>query len=169
MEEVVDSLYRLSDSFFRFWYRYVYPNKSEIECGLHDTLYEEVITPDLNEFLGSGLERIAMEYVYRQNLTGNLPVRFNKCGRFWNKGYEIDILAIGKSGVIIVECKWRNQVQGMEVYNALAVKSQGLFDSDKKYYYIFSRSGFTDNLSAFAAKNRNVFLVDLYQITFIGK
>lgn len=157
-------LYRLSDSFFRFWYRYVYPNKSEIECGLYDLLYEEVIAPDLNEFLGSGFERIAMEYLYRQNLAGNLPIRFNKCGRFWNKGCEIDILAIGKSGVIFGECKWRNQAQGMEVYDALAAKSQGLFDSDKKYYYIFSKNGFTDSLSAFAANNRNVFLVDLNQM-----
>lgn len=154
-------LYRICDSFFRFWYRYVYPNKSEIESGYDDCLYEDTIEPDLNEFFGSGFEHIAEQYLWRQNKTGKLPIRFKKCGRFWTKGCEIDIVALGKTGIIVGECKWKNKVQGTEVYEALFAKSERFTDYQYKYYYIFSKSGFTQSLSTFAANNPNVFLVGI--------
>ena len=154
-------LYRISDNFFRFWYRYVYPNKSEIESGFDDCLFENTIEPDLNEFFGLGFEHIAEQYLWHQNKAGKLPIRFKKCGRFWAKGCEIDIIAINKSEIIIGECKWKNKPQGTEVYEALFAKSERFNNYQCKYYFIFSKSGFMQNLSTFAANNPNAFLVGI--------
>lgn len=154
-------LYRISDSFFRFWYRYVYPNKSEIESGLGDRLYKDVLEPDMNEFFGAGFEHIALQYLLRQNKAGKLPIHFNKCGRYWTKDCEIDIMALGKAGIIIGECKWRNKAQGTEVYEYLFAKAERFTDYKDKYYYIFSKSGFTQSLSVFAADRPNIFLIGM--------
>ena len=45
-------LYRLSDPFLRFWFRYVYPNRSALEAGAGREVLETVVLPDLDTFMG---------------------------------------------------------------------------------------------------------------------
>ncbi len=46
------SLYRLADPFLRFWFRYVYPNRSALEAGRSRQALESIVLPDLDTFMG---------------------------------------------------------------------------------------------------------------------
>ena len=44
-----DTLYRLADSMYVFWYRFVRPNISSISRGVGEQIYEAVVIPQLND------------------------------------------------------------------------------------------------------------------------
>lgn len=46
-------LYQLSDNFFRFWYSFVFPYRSELERGDVEGVYERHIKPVLHDFAGN--------------------------------------------------------------------------------------------------------------------
>ena len=154
-------LYKICDNYFRFWYRYVFPYKSEIESGSVDYFFKNTVEPDLNEFCGLAFESIAKQYLWRKNKEDKLPIHFSKCGRYWSKDCEIDILALSRKEIIFGECKWKNKVQGEKVYEDLVVKSKRFAEYEDRYFYIFSKSGFTQALKDIAANNNKIFLVGI--------
>jgi len=48
-------LYYLEDHFFRFWFRFIYPNYSYLEENETDYVWDKKINPYLNEFSGYAL------------------------------------------------------------------------------------------------------------------
>ena len=164
-----NSLYRLSDNMFRFWYRFVIDNSMNIESGMFDHIYNEKIRSQLPEYMGHIFEDICIQYMKRQNRVLALPFVFDKIGRWWGnnplekKQEEIDFIALNGNKAIFGECKWKNTVS-VDVFNALKIKAEMFRQFDKKYYYIFSKSGFSESLQAAAAQDKNVRLITLYDI-----
>lgn len=56
-ERVRDARYKLSDNFFSFWFRFVYPNRSDIERG-EVAAVMALIKKDLNSFVGRKFEKV---------------------------------------------------------------------------------------------------------------
>ncbi|MCG8500230.1 MAG: DUF234 domain-containing protein [Firmicutes bacterium] len=98
-----------------------------------------------------------------------MPFVFGRIGRWWGnhpakkRQEEIDILAVDNENAIFGECKWRNELVGVDIYNELLEKSKILKQYTNKYYFLFSKSGFTTELKE-KAKELNVELVDLERI-----
>jgi len=161
------SIYKIKDNFFRFWYRFVFINKALIEQGLIDEVLENKIKPFMNEFIGEVYEEICMDYLKILNKKKKLPFIFEKIGKWWgNNPYkrreeEIDIVALDKNNIIFGECKWQNKKVDISVLNSLIEKS-ALFNYQNKYYILFSKSGFTDDVINFAKNNSNVFLIEKF-------
>ncbi|EGD51887.1 DUF234 DEXX-box ATPase [Thermoanaerobacter ethanolicus JW 200] len=161
------SIYKIKDNFFRFWYRFVFTNKALIEQGLIDEVLENKIKPFINEFIGEVYEEICMDYLKILNKKKKLPFIFEKIGKWWgNNPYkrreeEIDIVALDKNNIIFGECKWQNKKVDISVLNSLIEKS-ALFNYQNKYYILFSKSGFTDDVINFAKNNSNVFLIEKF-------
>ena len=76
------------------------------------------------------------------------------------KEEEIDIVCINNNSGLFAECKWRNQKTGIKEYNELVRKS-GLVRTENKYYYLFSKSGFTKELETISREINNLSLVKL--------
>jgi hypothetical protein len=158
------SIYKIKDNFFRFWYRFVFSNKALIEQGLIDEVLENKIKPFMNEFIGEVYEEICMDYLKILNKNKKLPFIFEKIGKWWgNNPYkkreeEIDIVALKKNSAIFGECNWQNRKVDITVLNDLIEKS-ALFDCDDKYYVLFSKRGFADDVINFAKHNNNVLLI----------
>ena len=154
-----NTLYRLNDGMFRFWYRFVYDNVSEISMYKGDFVYEQ-IEPFIPDFMGEAFEDICIQWLWRENFEGRLPFSFKDCGRWWgtNPIYraqrEIDILAHGKDreSAIFCECKWRNEKVSAGTINDLVDRSV-MFNYNAKYYFVFSKSGFTTGAKAMASEN----------------
>jgi len=131
---------------------------------LFDEVIENKIKPFINEFTGEVYEEICMDYLKILNKNRKLPFVFERIGKWWgNNPYkkreeEIDIVAYGKNSIIFGECKWQNTKTDMSVLNNLIEKSV-LFDYPEKYYVLFSKSGFTEDLINFAKHNTNVILI----------
>lgn len=50
------TLYRLADSMYVFWYRFVRPNISSISRGVGEQIYSSVVIPQLSDFMGEVIE-----------------------------------------------------------------------------------------------------------------
>jgi len=158
------SVYSIEDNMFRFWYRFVLDNNSIIARGAADLVYKR-IEPQLSDYMGKVFEEICKQYLWKQLLSGNCPVEFNSLGRWWGNDpkekcqTEIDIMGEqDKNTALFAECKWTNEKVDLGVLETL-VKRSNLFAYKTKYYYLFSKSGFTKGCVGKANEMGNVYLV----------
>lgn len=163
------TLYRLEDSMFLFWYRFVRPNVSSIIRGIGDTIYGQLVKPQLNDFMGDIFEEICRQYLYLPHVYPTLPFPISEVGRWWGNNpkkrcqEEIDLMSVQGDNALFGECKWRNSPTGIDVLSTLRARG-GLFHYQKKYYMLFSKMGFSGELAEMAAGDAEVFLVSFEQM-----
>jgi AAA+ ATPase superfamily predicted ATPase len=158
-------LYQITDNFFRFWYAFVFPNMSALEEGDVDGIYQYAISPVMNEYASRIFESICREYLNKQNILGNLPFRYTKIGRWWDKANELDIMATDrdKEHFILGECKFTNSPFDLQELNKTVSKFTPKKTTAKVYYYLFSKNGFTEEVKE-KARRENVCLVDINEM-----
>ena len=163
------SIYSLSDNLFKFWYRFIANNKVLIEFNDNkEQVYNELIKPNLNDYIGHIFEDICKDYILLHINTDKIPFILNQIGRWWGTNSitkteeEIDIVSFTNDNkkAFFVECKWKNEKVGINVLKDLIRKSELLPQFENKFYGIFSKSGFTKELKEYAEKN-NIYLYDL--------
>ena len=176
-------LYRITDSFFRFWFRFVAPNISELEDGDAEGVFEHMVLPHLSDFAASAFEAVCHEFIRKKNRAGELPFRVAKQGRWWGKvnkpilgedgkqrltamDAEVDILAVDEKMkcYILGECKFRKAKTDVADFENLREKSAFVKKGEKIYFAMFSKSGFAKSLSALAEKDESVLLFSLTDI-----
>jgi AAA+ ATPase superfamily predicted ATPase len=161
------SLYFVKDNLFRFWYRFIPDNMSSIMAGRPEQVYEKEISPLLDQYMGASFEDICRQYLV---FHADVPFTIKEIGSWWGGNpatkvrEEIDILAVNGGNAIFGECKWRSALTDLSVLNDLKRKA-GLFrEFDERYYYLFSRSGFTSGVKEAAEDDRSVRLISLADI-----
>jgi len=162
------TIYSVSDQLFRFWYRYVFGNKTLLETGAQEIVWNRRIEPDYSNYMGIVFEQVCREYLLMKNSKGELPVLFTAIGRWWGtdsrtkQQTEIDIIARDKDDYLMCECKWRNEPLDIAVLNGLMEKAD-VFSKKRgsTYYVLFSKSGFTDGVKAKAEADKNIILVGI--------
>lgn len=157
-------IYKLHDLFFRFWYRFVFPNFSSLEFGDWENIYDLVVEPQLNEFASFPFEDICIEWLRGKNRKRELPFIFTQIGRWWDKDVEIDIIAANedKSEILSAECKFHNSaVNDSDLKKHLNKNLSTLKKKDNAvvHFWYFSWSGFTAQAKEFAAQN-NMTLIE---------
>ncbi|MDQ2087074.1 ATP-binding protein [Herbivorax sp. ANBcel31] len=155
-------IYKIDNSYFRFYYAFVYPYISELLEGGADIIYEEVILKRLSMFVSWEFENIAISKLRELGKNNLLPIRPIKIGRWWHKDNEIDIVACDiKNNFIFGECKWKREKVSSRTLEQLKIKSSNIGEKVKRSSYVlFSKSGFTDEILRYAYKNKEVTLVD---------
>ena len=97
--------YFLTNNFIRFWFRYIYPDRSLYEIGKYERI-EEKILEDWNRFMGFVFEEFSRNFVIKV-----FGADFNRIGGWWDRrGNEIDILCINdkNKNALFLEVKWRD-------------------------------------------------------------
>lgn len=98
--------YRLTDPFFRFWFRFVFPNRSLLERGrTQDVL--RIVERDLDVYMGQAYEDICREWVGR--FAGDTLPASQQLGSWWSRDgqTEIDIVGISRGRYdLLASCKW---------------------------------------------------------------
>lgn len=160
-------VYRLADNMFRFWYRFILPNKSTIERRMPRRALAAVgrYFPD---YMGEVFEKVCREWLWRQNMNGKLAKEFDDLGRWWGNNpaqrreEEVDIVGIAEGSPILVgECKWRNEGIGMDVADTLAERASLIRASPDAHRYLFSKTTFSDALIKAASHDGALHLVGL--------
>lgn len=159
-EKSKKGMYLLEDHFFRFWFHYVYPNRSFIEEGQIDYVLDRKIMPSIDRFISWSFEEVC-----RSRVRKGLPqgIQCNRVGRWWSRESEIDIvgLAEDEKAIVFGEAKWSVNPVGMDILDNLERKAK-LVDwrrgERKEYFVLFSRSGFTAKLEKFAGERRDLLL-----------
>ncbi len=165
------TIFGISDFMFRFWYRYVFANRTLIETGARQAVWSKRIEPDYNNYMGLVFERVCAEYLSLKNAKGELPILFTSIGRWWGTDpathaqTEIDLIASDGEDYIFGECKWRNDKLDINVLRELEAKAD-IFrkNRNRTYYILFSKSGFTEAVVNEAESNDNIKLVDLVDL-----
>ena len=162
------TIYGISDFMFRFWYRYVFTNRTLIETGAREAVWLKRIKPDYNNYMGLVFEKVCMDYLTERNARGELPILFTSIGRWWGTDsatrtqVEIDLIANDGKEYLIGECKWRKEKLDMAVLQALKEKADTFRKNrDRTWFVLFSKSGFTQAVIEEAKKDDTVILVDL--------
>lgn len=138
-------LYQVSDNLFTFWFRFVHPNIERIERGEGDLVLHTDIQPQFTQYTGKPFESMAEDLFLEFNRKGLLPFRFDTIGSWWDKGEEIDLVALQKEGpsILFCECKWQDSVNAEKLLEKLKQKAAGVPWMDKtrkEYYCIIART-----------------------------
>ncbi len=149
--------YVLKDYFFRFWFRYIYPNSSLIEIGKPDIVLD-IIKRDFNNYLDTIFEDISGELLQNLSLNGKLPL-FTKWGKWWRMDHEIDLVATNEAtgDILFCDCTWEDTETDKSIMEELLEKSEKVEWGDQKrknYYALASKKGFTQEAKKFAQGKR---------------
>ncbi len=92
-------IYLIKDSIFDFWFNFVFKHREEIEMGAF-----RLIEGEKNTYVGKKFESFVRNEIFRFLL----PFEFEKIGRWWHKGEEIDIVAVNdkRKRIAFFEVKW---------------------------------------------------------------
>lgn len=159
------TVYTLADNFYRFWYHYIFSNKSYYELlGTSDAAKE--IIDDISDFMGLAFEDICKQYLIRQAKLRKLPFVPAKIGKWWGNNPaikaqdDVDLLALNKKRTegIFCECKFTNRPMPMEEYDDLVTATKAFPETMKKYLMFISRSGFTAPVQRRAEEEGTVLL-----------
>ena len=163
------TIYRLEDSMFLFWYRFVRPNMSGIIQNAGETIYEHVVKPNMSDYMGRVFEDMCQQYLYHPQIYATLPFLPGNIGRWWGtdpvkkRQEEIDLMAIQDNQALLGECKWRNAPVNREILEQLLDRGR-LFHHDKISYFLFSKTGFTEDVLDYKEADPSLYLVSFKDI-----
>jgi len=154
-------LYKISDNFFKIWFQYVYPYKSNLEIGEYSEVLRKFQT-GFSALCSFTYEQVCLEIIKKHQAQ---VFSFEKVGRWWDRNVEIDLVGLNTDlkKIIFAECKWSGRSVGTNILDELIEKSKQVMWNNgnrKEYYALFSKSGFTDNLLKDVKKMENVYLFD---------
>lgn len=165
------TIYGVSDFMFRFWYRYVFSNRTLIETDAKEVVWKRRIEPSYSEYMGLVFETVCKDYLLRRNSQGELPILFTNIGRWWgtdaktHQQMEIDLIANDGKDYLFCECKWKNELLDLSVLNGLREKADAFSrNRNESWYVLFSKSGFTESVREEAKKDSKIILIDLQEI-----
>jgi AAA+ ATPase superfamily predicted ATPase len=98
--------YRLADPFFRFWFRFVFPNRSLLERGRVNEV-RQIVERDMDSYLGLAFEDCCREWVGR--FAGRALPTSQRLGSWWSRDgqTEIDVVGTSKGRYdLLASCKW---------------------------------------------------------------
>lgn len=171
-EKTRKGLYFISDNFLRFWFRYVYPYKGELELDNTQISLDELDKDFKEKFVAFAYEDICKEIFARLCSDKAIDFTPSKIGSYWlndkSGNTQIDVMAVDtvNKRLFAGECKYHNQPVDADVYFELVKKvdnSAEIKSAFKGYtviYGVFSKSGFTSRMTDISNSNSNLFLIN---------
>lgn len=171
-EKTRKGLYFISDNLLRFWFRYVYPYKGELELDNTQISLDELDKDFKEKFVAFAYEDICKEIFARLCSDKAIDFTPSKIGSYWlndkSGNTQIDVMAVDtvNKRLFAGECKYHNQPIDADVYFELVKKvdnSSEIKSAFKGYtviYGVFSKSGFTSRMTDINNSNPNLFLIN---------
>ena len=171
--------WELSDPFFRFWFRFVFPFQAELESGLAPRdLWQSTVEPALSDHVAPVFEDLCRDWVRASH--GQTAQRL---GGWWGNSRddlrrtgertteEIDVVGIADSRVTVIgECRWRNRpmdgnvLRELEDYKLPALRQAGYAIAGDLRILLFSRGGFNRSIERAAAADERLRLVSVAEV-----
>lgn len=140
--------YEINDNYISFYYRYLYAYNSARQLLSPAMFYQELIEKDFHEqYVPRIFEKIAGEYLIRENQAGRISPPLIKLGKYWydnpvdKVNGEFDLVGEDRHGYIIYEVKYTKKKIGPQVLNHLVAQLEKGQVKDYRLGF-FSKSGF---------------------------
>jgi len=149
-------VYRPTDQFLRFWFRYVSPNRATLEQGRTEPVRES-IAETLPAHVSGTFEAVCRQAVR----TPAFPVPCTRVGRWWYDELEVDVAGVDEASdtLLLGECKWTAETVGPELLRQLEALEEKVrwHGADRSVVYaLFAKSGFDGRLQSTAAERDDV-------------
>jgi hypothetical protein len=115
--------------------------------------------------MGEVFEEICRQYLSGLSDSGKTPFSLNSIGRWWGmdpftrEKLQVPILASDELGSMLFgTCKWSSDKMDVDELSGLIEQSE-FFSCRQRYFYLFSKSGFTRACQDTAEQLSNVTLV----------
>lgn len=164
-EKSKSGLYRLTDNFIAFWFKFVYPYRAYLEKGETKFVLSQIKKGFVQNYASFVYEDVCREKMWELSAASFWDFHFDKVGRYWGaKAGEIDIVAIDTIGgnLVLGECKYTTIPKGLSVLHALQGKAEAMLkltQTKNVQYILFSTAGFTQGLTE-KAQEGNVRLIE---------
>jgi len=135
--------YYLKDNFLKFWFRYIFPNLSQIELGLFSIEKIKELYP---VYLGFIFEEVVFQYLIKIK-----PFEFSNIGRWWWRNIEIDLIAFDDRSktATFVECKWSDGVNPERICKSLLEKILSVKIQKSAYNIVIFAKSFQKNIRSY--------------------
>lgn len=151
------AIYRISDPFLTFWYRFLAPLASDLQFSDPRAVYAAKVAPRLAEYMGWNVfEKICGQWLERYALK-RMGLSIRKMARYWSRDgkTEIDLMAELDNGeFLFCECKWRpNQPMRLRDLVGLQAKVVNLPEAswrNRPHYALFTVGEFGADLQQLA-------------------
>lgn len=162
-------LYFISDNFIRFWFRYIYPYKGELDNM--QIVLDELQKDFIAKYVAFSYEDICKDIFADLCRSGAIHFVPSRIGSYWLNDYEgdtqIDVMAVDHQHKLVFagECKYHVKPVDAPAYFELKEKVAGsreIFRSFPGYeviYGVFSKSGFSPRLTDMAKENAGLLLI----------
>ena len=165
-------LYFIADNFIRFWFRYVYPYKGELELDNMQIVLDELHKDFREKFVAFAYEDICKSVFAELCRNGAISFVPSRIGSYWlndlDGDTEIDVMSVDHQNkrLFAGECKYHAKPVDAPVYFALKEKVERAAEIRKAFpgyavtYGIFGKSGFTQRMLDIARENAEILLIN---------
>lgn len=159
--------YEIADNLLRFHYSFAVKHETSLEAGLTELVTSRILPREFPTYVGHSFEEVCRQWLLRQMIQGNIGMLPRALGTWWGadrqgQQEEVDIVAVGSDDELILgECKWTASPVGSSVLAVLRRRAALINGGEAAPLFIFSRSGFKDELRSEAEKDARVCLVTL--------
>ena len=129
----------VSDPFFRFWFRYVYPNRSRLQRGRAEEVCEAILA-DIDNHMGPVFEQICRDWAGRYSSEEPLA-EAQDIGAYWTRTHdvEVDLVARGRQGILAVgTCKWSSRADTHDLDRLIELRGR-IRGAGAAALYVFAR------------------------------
>ncbi len=129
----------VSDPFFRFWFRYVYPNRSRLQRGRVEEVCDSILA-DLDNHMGTIFEEACRDWAGRHSDDPQL-LGAQDIGAYWTRTHdvEVDLVARGRTGIIAVgSCKWSTRADAHDLDRLIELRGK-IRGAGNATLYVFAR------------------------------
>lgn len=142
-ENTQKGIYRICNSYMRFYYRFLYPYQSALQTMEPEAFFKRCVEPGFGEFLEAAYRRICRE---------SLSMDCSVTGEWMGKSGVIDIVARKNSGELTAAlCRYDTPVTKGDLQSLAMCLGQAKLSPDEILF--FAEKGFSDELRETAEQN----------------
>jgi len=159
-ERTRSTRYYIADNYLEFWFRFVLPNRSALEQGQTQYVWDEKIAPQLTAYMGPRFEALCRQFI---NLTpGQWRTPVGELGVWWRADDELDIVGHTNGLVTLAaEAKWTNHLVGLDVVRTLQRRVALLPRvADDVQLVLFAKTGFTNEVESLRGPLLSLYTLD---------
>lgn len=156
-------LYFIRDNYINFWFKFVYPYRSQLEMDDITYVLEKLRSKFIDNHVSYVYERVCLEKLWRLNKQDRLKFKLLKLGKWWDGNREIDMVGINEltGDILFCECKYTQRKVDLDLFYSLQEKAKQVnwYNNDRREHYgLFSISGYTEELIGLAKKRDDLML-----------
>lgn len=157
------SKYEITNRAMDFWFYFVPENITDITLNKGEWVYDTKVYDEMYRYLQLKFPLLCREYLAQQKEAGKITSEIRENGIWWDKDCTIDIVAGNGLEAIVGDCYWNNEPVGRNEFEKLLKKANHV-DLIDRYYYLFSKVGFTEELKRLALERKDLTLISFSEM-----